>query len=154
MTEKHSFYRPHARVTENNEIIDPETGEISHPPSMTKQSFAEQCDINNILKQYKTSGIVTHINAQAQMGMYTDLPDDIDYQEGLEMIIRAERAFDSLPSKVRSRFENDPQQFLAFCGDRANRDEMLALGLIKPPPPEPSPEPPQASPEAKTGVQG
>lgn len=137
-----SFYHPHARVTFKNEIIDPATGEVANPPSMTKQSFVAECDINNILKQFKTSGMLSHVNAQAAQGRYMDLPTEVDFQESLNTVIQAEDAFASLPSKLRSRFGNDPSEFLAFCTDPANKDEMRTLGLLNPLSPSPPPEPP------------
>lgn len=153
---KFTFYRPHDRAATwyTGEELDPITGELITPPSMTKQSFVAECDINNILKQYRTSGMVSHINAQAAQGMYADLPDSLDFQESLNLVLQAEAAFDSLPSLVRQRFQNDPAEFLAFCADPSNKDEMIKLGLAKAPPP-PAQEPlvseasvPQPSPPA------
>lgn len=44
--------------------------------------------------------------------------------------------FDTLPSKLRLRFGNDPAEFLSFVEDPANDQEMIDLGL-KPKPPLP-----------------
>lgn len=131
------FYRPHKRVQFTNLSLDPKTGELTEMPSMTKQSFAEECDINNILKQYKQSGMLRHINARAAQGMYADLPDDNDFQNALHVVMQAENSFASLPSKVRARFHNDPAEFLGFLADPANQDEAIALGIAidnRPPP--------------------
>lgn len=143
-----SFYRPHARSTFDNEVIHPFTGEISHPPSMTKQEFKDQCDINNIIKAFKITGQINHMSANAQLGMYADLPDPIDYQDAQNTIRQASESFASLPAKVRDRFENDPALFLAFLSDPANKDEAQALGLLNKPGPDglppatPHPTPP------------
>lgn len=120
-----TFYHPHNRVS-----ID--CGDFSH----TKQSCKEECDINNILKQYKKTGIMTHIsNASAS---YLDLPTDFDYQSALNTVMEAEQAFAELPSKVRDRFGNDPYKFLAGLEDPAIRPELEELGLFKPKPPAPA----------------
>lgn len=150
----YSFYRPHERVQLVNEQVDPKTGEIISLPSMTKQSFVAECDINNILKQYKLTGMVSHINAKAQAGAYLDLPDETDFQSALELVIRAEESFATLPSKLRTRFNNDPAEFLEFMADPRNQDEAIELGLAtrreetepplpltQPPPAPPRPEP-------------
>lgn len=134
-----NFYRPHPRVTEDNSIIDPATGEIKHPPSMTKQAHREECDINNILKQYRQTGVIKHINAKAAQGSYQDLPDPVDFQEALNMVLRSEDSFATLPALVRDRFSNNPEQFLEFLADPANRLEAEKLGLIRPPAPAPEP---------------
>lgn len=110
---------------------------------MTKQEFVRECDINNILKQYSTSGMLKHVSAQAASGMYTDLPDAMDFQDSLHVVDQARQAFQSLPSRVRARFDNDPVEFLAFCSDPRNGDEMLALGLREAPPPKAPDLPPE-----------
>ena len=35
----------------------------------------------------------------------------------------------SLDAKVRQKFQNDPEAFLAFATDASNIDEMVKLGL-------------------------
>jgi len=143
-----SFYRPHARVYATNEIVNPVTGEVVSPPSMTKQSFAAECDINNIIKHYKISGQLAHISAKAAQGAYTDLPDNIDFQESMNTVLRAQQSFSTLPAHTRARFGNDPEQFLAFMADPANQEEAIRLGLATraPEPATPSSDAPQPSP--------
>lgn len=157
----YTFYRPHPRYITTNDVVDEGTGEISSPPSMTKQSFAAECDINNIMKQFQKTGMLNHVNAKAQSGIYADLPDEVDFQTAMNTVMQGEEAFASLPSKLRTRFGNDPAEFLAFVSDPANADELVELGLATKPPapppaplPSPSPGPENGSPEPKTGVQG
>lgn len=149
------FFRPHKRVGEAGALVNPATGEVTIPPSMTKQAHKDECDINNILKQYRLTGIVRHITAKAAQGAYQDLPDPVDFQDALNMVMEAERAFESLPSVIRSRFNNDPSEFLAFTANPANADELLELGLAQPrggaPDPEPAPVPPPSPTEGGTG---
>lgn len=127
-----SFYRPHKRVQFTGEVQDPKTGELVKLPSMTKQEFVKECDINNILKQYKATGMISHLSARAAQGAYIDLPDSMDFQESLQIVRDAETAFASLPSKLRERFGNNPAEFLMFCADPANAKEMAELGLTVP----------------------
>lgn len=127
-----SFYRPHARVTFTGEVTNPITGEVTRPPSMTKQSFKDECDINTILRQYKVTGMISHISAQAAQGAYLELPAPMDFQDSLELVRRAQDSFATLPSVVRDRFNNNAQAFLAFCADPKNLPEMEKLGLLKP----------------------
>lgn len=135
---KFGFARPHARVTFDGLLLDPKTGEFVKPKTRTKQSFKAECDINNILQQYSATGMIKHIrNEQAR---YADLPDEVDFQSAMNTVIQAEAAFASLPSKVRNRFHNDPQEFLAFMADPKNKDEAIELGLVNRPPAEPKPQ--------------
>lgn len=147
-----SFYHPHNRYATSwkNETVDLATGEIKIEPSMTKQSFVAECDINNILKQYKLTGQIRHISAKASMGAYEDLPLSTDFQEAMNLVLDAQASFATLPSHVRARFGNDPTQFLGFMADPSNLPEMEKLGLLKPrleapaaPPPVAAPEPPK-----------
>lgn len=127
-------YVPHRRVSEDNSIVNHITGEISHPPSMTKQEFVRQCDINNIIKEFSLTGQISHINAQAAQGRFMDLPDEIDFQSSIHLVQRAQEAFQALPSAIRNRFHGNPAEFLAFCQDPANAAELIELGIREKPP--------------------
>ncbi|WNK13452.1 MAG: internal scaffolding protein [Microvirus sp.] len=140
-----SFYRVHDRLKTafSGELLNPRTGEFYRPVDRTKQSFVAECDINNILKQFKATGMLTHVSAKAAQGQYIDLPDDSDFQSALHTVKQGADAFASLPSKLRTRFENDPAKFLEFMADPKNQDEAIALGLAtdnRPPAPPEAPE--------------
>jgi len=134
-----SFYRPHKHVTEDNLFEDPHTGELTTMPSMTKQEFQHECDINNVVKQFKPHHMQQMLAANLQSGMYSDLPDSYDYQEALHLIKDANARFLTVPSKVRERFGHDPAAFLAFTQDPKNLDELRTLGLAKAAPKAPEP---------------
>lgn len=112
--------------------------DFSDDPGLTKQSHKDECDINNILAQFKRTGIVRHINER--QGLYVDLPSDIDLQQSLAIVRKAEKAFSELPSKVRDRFNNDPGKLLAAIQNPDMHEELRGLGLLKPARP-PDPEP-------------
>ena len=145
------WFRPHAPVNWTGEILDRKTGELVKEPSMTKQEFMAECDINNIIKSYSVTGVIAHINEKASQGAYVDLPDPIDFQQGLAMVEAAQASFATLPSSVRNRFDNDPTKFLEFMSDPDNQEEAIRMGLAtdnRPPPPETPPKdgnPPDAT---------
>lgn len=149
--EKTGFYRPHERVYYFDQVMDPRTGELTQVPSLTKQQFVAECDINNILKQYSATGVLRHISAKAEMGMYQDLPDEVDFQSSLNTVRQAQEAFASLPSAVRTRFENDPGRFLEFVADPSNQDELIKLGLATD---RRASKEPETAPTVKTGGEG
>lgn len=155
MAKKVAFYRPHDRAATayTGDLVDQVTGEVTTPPSMTKQSFVAECDINNIVKQYSVTGMVTHMSAQAAKGSYADLPDPMEFQEALAVVEAAEKSFATLPAKVRDRFANDALGFLAFVEDPANKEELVKLGLAQAqaPAPAPAPVPPPAPAPGGTG---
>lgn len=96
-------------------------------PSRTKQAFQSECDINNIMAKFQKTGLISH-NAKHQ-GDYSTLPESLDYHDSLIAIQAAQDSFNSLPSGIRSKFDNDPEKFLNFVEDHNNQDEMIELGL-------------------------
>lgn len=158
---KKSFYRPHNRVYANNgsiEVFDKKTGEIKKlpMPSMTKQEFKTEVDINNIVKQFKPHHMAAMLQANLQSGAYQDLPDSYDYQAALDLVRQAENSFMTVPAKIRDQFGQDPAAFLAFVTNPDNLEEVRKLGLARPAqePPAPirvevtNPEPPPSPPKA------
>lgn len=105
-------------------------------PSMTKQSFKEQTDINQILKRYKTTGTVDHIDRRVPR--FGDFTGEFDFAASLNMVREAQDAFMALPAEVRRRFGNDPGQLLDFIRDAANADEARDLGLLADNPEDPN----------------
>jgi len=149
-----TFYRPHKRVQYTGQLVNHKTGEVFTPPARTKQQFLEQCDINNIVKQYSKTGQFTHLSANLAKGTYSDLPDPIEFQDSMNLVIQAEGAFATLPAKVRNRFGNDPAEFLAFMGDPANVEEIVKMGLAVERPPETPPAANNPPPEPTGGAGG
>lgn len=129
---KRTFYRPHERVQYAGELVNPHTGEVTRPPSMTKQEFVKECDVNNVIKSYSPRAMAVMIAENAARARYEDLPDEIDFQASIDLVRQAEASFMTLPAKVRDRFGQDPAQFLAFLSNPENVDEARALGLLKP----------------------
>lgn len=112
---------------------DPYTGSQSEgitftEPSMTLQSAAPECDIYNILNQFNTTGIVTHVASGTPQ--YTDVSEVPDYQAALEIIMTAEEQFSALPSHVRREFDNDPGKMLEFIQNPDNYERGVELGLF------------------------
>jgi phage internal scaffolding protein len=97
-------------------------------PSRTKQSFRDECDINNILRQFNVTGQLPSGSVQPQYGDFSGITD---YQSALNSVMAAQDSFLQLPAKVRSKFDNDPALFIDWASDEANRDEMKALGLLR-----------------------
>lgn len=99
---------------------------------ITKQAHKDECDIHKILKQYKKTGIITHITQR--QALYADLPSSMDYQEAIETMRTAQESFSELPSSVRERFGNDPFNLLAALGDPNMKAELQELGILTAPP--------------------
>lgn len=111
----------------------------SDPKKGALQSSKDECDINNIMRHYeKTRQVPPHlIREDGHYGDFTDIPS---YQDSLNQVMRAKEQFDLLGSRIRERFDNDPQKFLDFVSKPENGAEMAKLGLFKPRPPVPPKE--------------
>jgi len=113
-------------------------------PTKTDTSQKAACDINNIMKKYAKTGVITHVtSAVPQFGDISHLGD---YQASLNQIRHAEDLFEQLPSRVRERFKNNPADFMTFMSNSKNYEEAVTLGLAirKPettPDPVPTPNP-------------
>jgi phage internal scaffolding protein len=92
-----------------------------------QQSFAAECDVNQIIKRFSVSGEFTHLNLRSPI--FGDVRG-LDFQGMLDYIAHAESAFMDLPADVRKRFDNNPRDFVEFCSDPKNVDEMVKLGLV------------------------
>lgn len=97
--------------------------------TLTEQHHVDACSISTILNQYDRTGLITHVNRS--VASYGDYSEVNEYQEALNTTIRAQNAFDELPSAVRKKFDNDPGQFLEFATNPANIDELVELGLAE-----------------------
>jgi len=93
----------------------------------TKQAFRSECDINNIMRRYKASGVLP---VNKGLGTYGDFANVGDFLECQNKVLEARKHFASLPSKVRGKFKNDVAGLLEFVQDPANRAEAVELGLI------------------------
>lgn len=97
--------------------------------SRTQQNFKKECDINTILKKFRSSGLLTHVNQRQPM--YEDVSNFTGYQEALEIVMTAEKLFNDIPAAVRKKFNNDPQEFLDFVSNPSNGEELVKLGLAE-----------------------
>lgn len=101
-------------------------------PSKTMQEFKEECDVNNILRNYVSTGVLTHVSDQRpQFGDFSRVP--ADYGEALQLIEESRAAFMQLPSEVREKFDSRPENLISYLQDEKNKDEAIKLGLIKQP---------------------
>lgn len=98
--------------------------------SRAVQSQKEEADINTIVKRF---GLTGQLPQSVRVPTYGDFGDEVfDYTSAMLAIRRADESFMAMPADVRARFQNDPQQFVEFCSDEKNLDEMRKLGLAVP----------------------
>lgn len=109
----------------------PERVRIEFPlETLTVQSEAASCEINNIMAKYEKTGMIDHVK---ENGQYVDLPNGIEYHDAMNLTLAAQQSFAGLPAQVRKEFDNDPTQFLAFVENPENVARMGELGLLNEP---------------------
>ena len=104
-----------------------ESGVACEEPSLAQQHFKDECDINNILRQFNITGLLPTSPLSPRYGDFSGI---VDYHSALNAVIAAENEFEALPAQLRARFQNDPEQLINFLEDETNRDEAVKLGLI------------------------
>lgn len=107
------------------------TAHFSSEPSLTKQEFTAECDINTIMARFVSSGydptVLPMTSRKAIYGDFTAAPES--YHAALNYVKGTERAFMELPADIRARFDNDPQKFLNFVDNPDNQQELIDMGL-------------------------
>lgn len=97
-------------------------------PSLTHQEFAGESDINNIVKKYKRTGVVSHVSSVTPLE--GDFSEAVDFHTAMNIVADAQQRFDALPATVRKRFSNDPALFLDAFANPEMLPELKSLGLI------------------------
>lgn len=88
---------------------------IQTGPGRTKQSFREECDVNNVVAKYKRTGqLPALVKSNPAYGDFASVPS---FQEALETVRKAESTFAALPAAVRQECFNDPATFLQRVRD-------------------------------------
>lgn len=106
-----------------------ESGLHCEDATLTQQHFKDECDINNILRQFNITGLLPETPLSPRYGDFTGITD---YQSALNQVIAAEHEFMRLPAELRARFDNDPAQLIEFIENSDNKNEAIKLGLVKP----------------------
>lgn len=123
--------------------------------SLTKQSFANDCDINVIMGRVEKSGTYPMVQGQPFFG---DFSDGMSYHDAMNRVLEAQGMFMQLPASLRAQFDNDPGKFLDFVIDPANGEKLVEMGLaqkaepvapvVSAPPVTTSDKPPEGTPKA------
>lgn len=106
-----------------------ESGLKCEDVSLAVQSSRDEVDINTIVRRF---GLTGELPTDLRAPTFGDFVGINDYHSAMNAVARANEAFMEMPAEVRSRFGNDPQEFVAFCSDPANASEMAKLGLLSP----------------------
>lgn len=114
--------------------------------SKTMQHFAQDADLNEIVRRYGiTDGAIPAPADDPRFYGDFSAYEGLDLGEALRVTNDAQQRFNALPADVRKRFANDPAELWRFVNDPSNDVEAVRLGLLKrqeteaPPPKPPTP---------------
>lgn len=99
-------------------------------PVVTDQSAKKMCDINNIMEQYRKTGLFPHVSKQ--VATYKDNTVIVPLEQAYEMLNEAKTLFYQLPAQVRKLMDNDPTKLNEFLSDPDNYEVLVKHKLIEP----------------------
>lgn len=101
--------------------------------SKTQQQFKDSTDVNLIMKKYRSMDRAILEHGRGASGVFGDFSSFGSYQDALDKVTRMRETFMDMPSDLRNRFGNDPEQLVKFLDDPKNDEESIKLGLrVKP----------------------
>lgn len=104
----------------------------------TVQSSKTDADINVIVSRFKVTGLMPQ---NVRVPLTEDFDKVSNFQDSLNLIVEAKRAFMQMPWDVRKRFANDPAEFVAFVSDPKNAEDCIKWGIAIKRPPKVDPPP-------------
>ena len=119
-----------------DEILDRIPVQVSFKgtKTRTKSEFADEANINNIVKRCMNGAAMP---TGGRTPLFGDFSEVADFTTAQTLIAQANAEFEQLPSDVREKFGNDVSALMDFLDDENNLDEAIALGLAPKPESEP-----------------
>lgn len=93
--------------------------------SMTRQSDAKGTDIAMLVRRFTETGAMPMTPVPPRFADFTDAPD---FSTLMHRIVKARESFEALPWKLRERFVT-MENFVKFCDNPENAEEMVKLNL-------------------------
>jgi phage internal scaffolding protein len=97
--------------------------------SLTKTEYKDEVDVNKIVQKARRGEFVS---GSVRSGFYEDvtsMPES--YQDSLMKIKEVKKEFEQIPSDIRKRFSNNPEELAKWVMDPQNAEEALKLGLLE-----------------------
>lgn len=115
-------------------VIDCQKAVENGEEILTEQSHKEEVDINNIISRHGVELIQKTALLASKEFQFDDVTGN-DFQEAMYKVAKAQQTFDSMPSQIRNKFQNNPAVFLDYVQNPDNKQALYDMGLAVPPPP-------------------
>lgn len=114
----------------DTDIASEESGLVCPEETLTIQSEKDDADINLIVERFKVTGTLPQRDLPPMLGDFLEVTD---FHTAQNIVRQAQESFNELDGKIRARFNNDPGEFIAFCEESGNLEELRKMGLaVKP----------------------
>lgn len=97
--------------------------------SMTQQQFAQECDINYIVKRAQRTGVIPVVSTQE---MIFGTLDEDTFKQRMDKMAEIKSYFDGLPAEIRLHYQNSVNEFIAAMNTEEGIEEGRKLGIIAP----------------------
>ena len=97
--------------------------------SMTQQQFAQECDINYIVKRAQRTGTIPVVSTQE---MQFGALDEDTFKARMDKMAEIKSYFECLPSEIRLHYQNSVNEFIAAMNTEEGVEEGRKLGIISP----------------------
>jgi len=124
-------------------VADKTATDCTDEPCIVQQGFADEADINNIVKRFGLTGQIPP--AVVKRGVYGDFTGITDMESAIGVVARAAEGFAALPPEAREKFDNDLARFSAFVAG-ATDAQLVEYGLVPVAAAEATPAPPVVPP--------
>lgn len=100
-----------------------------HTPggSRAAQSFKDDCDINVIVRRAMRTGVWP--NKRMEVPVFGDFTNIPDYRSAQQLIVETTEQFEKIPARIRERFHNSVDEFVAFVSNPENSEDVVKMGL-------------------------
>jgi phage internal scaffolding protein len=122
----------------NAKKVSTKTGLECKDPTKAQQQFKDEVNINTIVHNFGVTGERPPVMQYPEPQEFIEATD---FQTSMNVVVKARESFQTLTSKQRARFNNDPQRFMEFIHNAENQDEAIKLGLATDNRPKNPPEP-------------
>lgn len=92
--------------------------------SLTQQHFKDDCDVNIILERFLRTG---EVPTASVIPSYQDVSDFADFRELQDAMSDATDYFESLPARVRARYNNDVTNFYESLNTKQGYSDFVSL---------------------------
>lgn len=108
--------------------------QVNTGPSKTQQQFKAECDVNNIIKRYHKdpqlwSELINKVQDPSSPE-FQDFTNIGDFQSAMEKVSQIGEFFQSIPSEVRRKYNQDPAALFKAMQNPDNWIELANSGVL------------------------